>query len=240
VLTEITYHRKIVFMTINNKLILIIGLSMLISACGEVSYKRGASVRDIDNAHAACRGVPEEDFSACLQKQGWEIQKFDDSELFAEASVIDNRGMPAGKTKSTEDEIAEEATAESSFVIAGTTENKVAPNVDTQTLKNKNTDVASAKANTTAEPDAIDASKAMQQEPKRAKKTAPVDPLKTYKINSWWKFGGTPAHLKTDTNQCVDALGEAHQPDMATQTYTRGLIECLHKNGWKALKQYGT
>lgn len=228
-------------MAINNKLILIIGVSMFISACGEISYKRGASVRDIENAHAACRGVSEEDFSACLQKQGWEIQKFDDSELFAEASVTDNRGMPAEKTKSSEAEIAEQATGASPFVIAEATENKHTPSADTQTLKGKITEDTSA-TNTTNNPAPAGNTTAhiTTKETKVAKKTAPVDPLKTYKINSWWKFGGTPAHLKTDTNQCVAALGEAHQPDMATQTYTRGLIECLHKNGWKALKQYGT
>lgn len=214
---------------------------MLISACGEISYKRGASVRDIDNAHAACRGVPEEDFSACLQKQGWEIQKFDDSELFAETSVTDNRGMPAEKTGATEDKIAEEATGASPFVIAETMEDKQASSADKQTLKEKNTEDTSA-TNTTNIPAPTGNAPAQvtTKETKLAKKIAPVDPLKTYKINSWWKFGGTPAHLKTDTNQCVAALGEAHQPDMATQTYTRGLIECLHKNGWKALKQYGT
>jgi hypothetical protein len=228
-------------MTINNKLILIIGLTMFISACGEVSYKRGASVRDIENAHAACRGIPEENFSACLQKQGWEIQKFDDSELFAEASVTDNRGTPLTKAETADDESLEESANASLFATADVTENKTAPNVDTQTLNDKNTEITSTtNANTVAEPVATDATKATQKEPKRTKKTAPVDPLKTYKINSWWKFGGTPAHLKTDTNQCVAALGGAHQPDMATQTYTRGLIECLHKNGWKALKQYGT
>ena len=82
------------------------------------------------------------------------------------------------------------------------------------------------------------AAKATDTETKPAPNPNPVavDPLKTYKINSWWKFGGTPEHLKRDQSNCVASLGEEHQPNMATQTYTRGLIECLHKNGWKALK----
>lgn len=207
------------------KPLIIIVLAIIQIACGEISYKRGASVRDIETAHKACRGVPESAFSDCLQKQGWKVQKFDDSDLFAEVSVTDNRGTPPAKSE------------QSAFV-------EVQENAHTNSVvENKTTP-----ANNTIQPDIGEASKSSEMTTTTAKTSiaeakpsdklspTPVDPLKTYKINSWWKFGGTPAHLKKDQSECVAKLGEAHQPDMVTQTYTRGLIECLHKNGWKALK----
>lgn len=212
-------------MNFSKKQLIIITLAMIQIACGEVSYKRGASVRDIESAHKACRGVPESAFSDCLQKQGWEVQKFDDSDLFAEVSVTDNRGTPpANAEKSAFVEVHENANTDSA------TESKTAQTKPTEKTEN----TASNQSHETASTPTKLATTETKAEPKPA--PAPVDPLKTYKINSWWKFGGTPAQLKADQAACVAVLGEAHQPDMASQTYTRGLIECLHKNRWMALK----
>lgn len=212
-------------MNISKKQLIIIALAIVQVACGEISYKRGASVRDIETAHKACRGVPESAFSDCLQKQGWEVQKFDDSDLFAEVSVTDNRGTPPAKSE------------QSAFV-------EVEENTPTNIKEEiKSTPAIGALKSEVGEPSKSSEIKVTTAEatiaktiPEAKPATIPVDPLKTYKINSWWKFGGTPEHLKRDQNNCVATLGDAHQPDMATQTYTRGLIECLHKNGWKALK----
>lgn len=214
-------------MIFSKKTLLIILIAASISACGEVSYKRGASVRDIESAHKACRGVSEAEFSNCLQKQGWEVQKFDDSDLFAETSVTDNRGTPPANAD------------KSAFVEVHEADNVVQTNVvQTKEVQSKEIqkteNTASEKSNATTTNSATIAAAESNVEKKPA--PAPVDPMKTYKINSWWKFGGTPTQLKADQTACVAALGEAHKPDMATQTYTRGLIECLHKNGWKALK----
>lgn len=212
-------------MNFQKKLFIIIALSILISACGEVSYKRGASVRDVENAHKACRGVDEASFSECLKQQGWEIQKFDDSDLFAEVSVTDNRGTPPAKS-------------EQSAFVEVQENTKVNKEIDSKTTQTSS--VVQSENSEVNKPIEIKttAAKATDTETKPAPNPNPVavDPLKTYKINSWWKFGGTPEHLKRDQSNCVASLGEAHQPNMATQTYTRGLIECLHKNGWKALK----
>lgn len=212
-------------MSFLNKSLIIIALACIEVACGEVSYKRGASVRDVESAHKACRGVSEAEFSACLQKQGWEIQKFDDSDLFAEVSVTDNRGTPPAKAEQSAFVEVQENTHTNSVVKnESTPENSaVQPKVG-EVSKSSEISTTEAKASVAAPKPAVQPS------------PAPVDPLKTYKINSWWKFGGTPDHLKRDQSHCVATLGEAHQPDMAAQTYTRGLIECLHKNGWKALK----
>lgn len=203
-------------MLFSKKRLIIIALAIIEIACGEVSYKRGASVRDIESAHKACRGVPESAFSDCLQKQGWEVQKFDDSDLFAETTVTDNRGTPPAKSKQITEEAIQETTPQATAETQATSPVSATAKTDNTSAVTKTTSTEVSTAKPTP--------------------AAPVDPLKTYKINSWWKFGGTPTQLKADQTSCVATLGEAHQPDMATQTYTRGLIECLHKNGWKALK----
>lgn len=214
-------------MSFQKKSFIIIVLSILTCACGEVSYKRGASVRDVENAHKACRGVDESAFSECLKKQGWEIQKFDDSGLFAEVSVTDNRGTPPAKN----DQSAFVEVQDNDSSHHATSKDKIERKTTPSAESPENSDIGKT-------PELTPSSKETVVETKTASKptSAPVDPLKTYKINSWWKFGGTPEHLKRDQNNCIATLGEAHQPDMSTQTYTRGLIECLHKNGWKALK----
>jgi hypothetical protein len=217
-------------MNFSKKYLTIIVLAITASACGEVSYKRGASVRDIESAHKACRGVSETEFSSCLQKQGWEVQKFDDSDLFAETSVTDNRGTPpANADKSAFVEVQEKPHADASNADK-VVQSKEAQTEQMQKTENTVASKASESASTAANTPAAETKVEKKPAP------APVDPMKTYKINSWWKFGGTPTQLKADQTSCVATLGEAHQPDMATQTYTRGLIECLHKNGWKALK----
>jgi len=104
--------------------LILIGLSLLLNACGEFSYKRGGSARDIENAHKACRGVSESDFSQCLEKQGWEVQKFDDQELFAVATVEDNRmqGQPkqtsSSSTESKQSNESESKTSENKETIS--------------------------------------------------------------------------------------------------------------------------
>lgn len=212
-------------MNFYKKPLIIIALAIVQIACGEISYKRGASVRDIETAHKACRGVPESAFSDCLQKQGWEIQKFDDSDLFAEVSVTDNRGTPPAKAEQSAFVEVQENTNTNSVV-----ENKTTPKNNAAQTEIGEVSKSSEVTTTVTKASVAEGKVAAQPSP------TPVDPLKTYNINSWWKFGGTHAHLKKDQSECVAKLGEVHQPNMATQTYTRGLIECLHKNGWKALK----
>jgi hypothetical protein len=91
---------------IKNALLTALIMSCL-NACGEISYKMGGSARDIENAHAACRGVAEAELNQCLEKQGWKVQKFDDMDLFAVASASDNRAQTpplpnASQTEKTE------------------------------------------------------------------------------------------------------------------------------------------
>ena len=73
---------------------------------------------------------------------------------------------------------------------------------------------------------------------KPAKKKAVSNPLEHFVVPSWWKTGVKPDSFKTDSNACVDKLGEAHKPDGKTQTVTFAFIGCMAEKGWKAFKKF--
>jgi hypothetical protein len=62
-----------------------------------------------------------------------------------------------------------------------------------------------------------------------------TDPNKIYKISSWWKIGASEKNMRMDLEQCGASLGVEHQPNIAEQRYTKALIQCMNKQGWKAL-----
>lgn len=67
-------------------------VTLLLQGCGELSYKRGASVKDLEQAKRDCMTAGDETiYQACMQKQGWMITPIDDKALFARASVTDIR-----------------------------------------------------------------------------------------------------------------------------------------------------
>jgi hypothetical protein len=174
--------------TMRNVLLLAVASTILMS-CGEFSYKRGGSAADIANAHKACRGVAESELSQCLEKQGWEVQKFDDQELFAVASVEDNRMQDKPRPSSSATKASDQTEAATATEVQKT-----------------------------------------NPEPEN------TDPMQRYKINSWWKLGASDKKMTSDMNECSTTLGEAHQPDMVNQTYTRLFVICMHDKGWQALK----
>jgi hypothetical protein len=60
--------------------------------------------------------------------------------------------------------------------------------------------------------------------------------LDTFKVSSWWKTGSGADSLKADTEACVAQLGEAHRPNIQTQSATRGLLLCMKEKGWSGLR----
>lgn len=64
-----------------------------------------------------------------------------------------------------------------------------------------------------------------------------VNAFEKYKINSWWKMGGSRDALELSINACAEKLGEAHQPDRKTQTFTRGFAACMYEKGWRGLRE---
>lgn len=69
-------------------------------------------------------------------------------------------------------------------------------------------------------------------------KASPPDPMKKFKVSSWWKPGAGQEELKADTAACVSQLGSAHAPDIAAGLATRGLVICLKERGWYGLQAY--
>ena len=75
------------------KLLWMAVLPLMVSGCGELSYKRGASTQDLEAAKAACQSAGSEKAAEqCLEDKGWTVKKLDDVDLFATAAVSpDNR-----------------------------------------------------------------------------------------------------------------------------------------------------
>ncbi|MDY0056171.1 MAG: hypothetical protein RBS46_07750 [Methyloversatilis sp.] len=63
----------------------------------------------------------------------------------------------------------------------------------------------------------------------------PKDPLDRLRIAMWSKMGAGTTELIADQTQCLATLGEAHAPDTTAGTVTRGLYDCLRRQGWTGL-----
>lgn len=71
--------------------------------------------------------------------------------------------------------------------------------------------------------------------PANAPAATPKDPLSKMRIAMWAKAGAGGAELMADQAHCLSTLGEAHQPDPLGGTVTRGLYDCLRKQGWSGM-----
>lgn len=63
----------------------------------------------------------------------------------------------------------------------------------------------------------------------------PKDPLSRMRIAMWAKAGAGGAELTADQDRCLSGLGDAHQPDLVAGTVTRGMYDCLRKQGWTGM-----
>lgn len=75
---------------------------VLLSACGEFAYKRGAGAAELEEARSSCRASakPGQTYEQCMASLGWTVQNLDEEPLLATTSVNpDNRAAapsPAG------------------------------------------------------------------------------------------------------------------------------------------------
>lgn len=190
-------------------------LALIMTGCGEISYKRGASAQDLERARKGCAQTGSEDAQlACLREAGWIVAPIGDSELFAQAhltksqphadtqpdNVMDSNTMPLNKRLSLDTE---------------TTQKQVNPEA-----KQGASNPKPAQTLTAPSPASVQ----------------PPDAHTPYAISSWWKFGGTPNLLKQDKQACEATLGESHKTNEKAQIYTRGFVICMHQKGWKGLK----
>lgn len=189
----------------------LIFLSLLLSSCGEFSYKRGATGKDLADTKKVCQSEnlkSDVEVNECLKKNGWTVHQLNDMDLFAVASVTSNKQNGA---------------ASEDFPALTSTDKNLAS-------EEKSSDLESTKVdeNTKTEPVKTAA------KPQQVKSANPLD---IYNISSWWKMGSSRASLETDMQSCEKALGEAHKPDHKNQKFTLGMIVCMHQKGWKALKK---
>lgn len=188
---------------------LLLCLSVLLIGCGEFSYKRGATGKDLADTKKLCQSEAlknEVEVNACLKKNGWTVHQLNDMDLFAVASVTSN------EQNGTTNEDFPTLVREAKTIVQ--TENSVQPTTPATQQTGETKTVAPTKA---------------------VVKSA--NPLDTYNISSWWKMGSNRASLETDMQSCETELGEAHKPVHKNQTFTLGMIVCMHQKGWKALKK---
>lgn len=164
--------------------------TLLLSACGELAYKRGATANDLTATKKSCASIDptKEAVQKCMADKGWSVQNLDVAE-------------PIALMQTEPDPVIE---------AIENTDNR-------QTSK----PLVSSK---TASTD------------KLAPQKKSADPMDMFKISSWWKLGGSPDNLKSSTQECVNSLGEAHEPDMQSKNVTRALLLCMQKRDWHGLR----
>lgn len=191
------------------KIGLLLCLSLSLTGCGEFSYKRGATGKDLADTKKLCQSEKlktDVEVNECLAKNGWTVHQLNDMDLFAVASATSNKQNGSA---------SEDFPA---LVSPEKVEEKTAA-VESSSVANESTPA-----------------KPSEKKPAKAQVKS-ANPLDTYNISSWWKMGTNRANLETDMQSCETDLGAAHKPDHKTQTFTLGMIVCMHQKGWKALKK---
>ncbi len=201
-------------------------LMVLLTGCGEVSYKRGGSPQDIERAHSACRGSGDQ-LSACLAQHGWQTPKIDAFDpLFATIEATDNREATQAKP--------------SPFIEVTPAPTETAhPVVVAPAVAISKPGEPAPKSQAVPVPGAVVTPQPAVKEsapPVTHRSTAQDGPEVQYSINSWWKMGGFPQQLKADQHTCEQRLGESYLPDYKTQTYKRAFVVCMHDLGWMAIR----
>jgi hypothetical protein len=65
--------------------------TLVLTACGEFAYKRGASATDLQQAKKECSNASNEALAEnCMKERGWNVQNLDNMDLFATASYTDS------------------------------------------------------------------------------------------------------------------------------------------------------
>ena len=192
--------------------------SFLIAAlagCTGISFKQGAGGEDFRRAEAECKSTTSERsaFSRCMDEKGWWTRSMEELSQLGFAPV---------------DEDATEVDEEAAAPVAAAV-----------------TSAAAAGATATPKPAAAPSSGASLAEKKAgaarpaaaaaAKPAVPKDPLSRITIAMWAKAGADGSALMASQAACLSTLGAGHEPDPVAKTVTRGLYDCLRKDGWTGM-----
>lgn len=185
---------------------------LMLQACAEVSFKRGAREQDWASDRQACADAS--DYVTCMEARGYFIRRLDDdaspSAEFADDAEAD--ALPA-----------DDASLAASDVEAD--------DLDDLSVRIKE----SGPRGESMEPPQARPSEATLRRAKAAeasKPKKPADPLERFTVSSWWKLGGRPEEVDSVTAACVKRLGPEHAAE--GQRYTRGSLMCIKESGWKA------
>lgn len=186
-------------------------LLILITSCGELSYKRGAGVTDLEKDKSTCKAQGRETYEDCLSRKGWSTKNLSELNLF--------ENLTLKNTTSTNLEIIKigdtKAIAQPEVQSV-----KIGPVEATQPIDNNNPVVVAKEQ--TVETDSA------QPAPQ------PVAPSKVYVVNSWWKAGVRDNAFSTDASACSASLGDEHKPNYTKQTFTAAFLVCMRDKNWKA------
>jgi hypothetical protein len=194
------------------QLLILVTVAQLVAACGEFSYKRGASVRDLEQSKKLCAAAVDENAQLdCLREQGWSVTKLGNDNLFAHAKPSSGQldAKPTKKPTKTLD-ASTSTPADSQQNQVSKMESSQAEGGETAAIKT----VASTESKTVMVVD---------------------DPLQRFIIQSWWKFGAHGDALNNDMSSCTATLGDHHKPDVQKQSYTKMFAVCMYEKGWKGL-----
>lgn len=206
----------------------LLAASSLLYGCGEFSYKRGANPADLEYAKRTCiaKSSQPELLDKCLEQQGWLVHRFDGDNSGQEDSA--ENATTVGSDKKIRNEEPEDPVIEATYSpdnrapVSKSAEKKALQKTVPEKVSTANPANAMAQLDETAQKNAVQKRKA--------------DPMEIIIVNSWWKIGNTASTLNGDIQACVTELGEIHRPDPALQKTTRGLLGCMQKRGWKALR----
>jgi len=176
-----------------------------LSACSSVSFKQGASGDEFRQTERACQSTTSER-SAFIQCMEAKGWWSRSVEELSQIGFVPVDNGDEGGTEPAPSPVAEARTPSS--VAAGAS---AAPGRDAAGKASGPVPVAAAKA------------------------AAPKDPLSRMRIAMWAKAGADGSALTQAQNTCLTTLGAGHEPDPIAGTVTRGLYDCLRKQGWTGM-----
>lgn len=186
-----------------------------LAGCTGISFKQGAGGDDFRRAEAECKSTTSERsaFSRCMDEKGWWTRSMEELSQLGFAPVDEDA------TEVEEETGAPVAAAVTSAGAAGATA----------------TPKPAAAPSSGASPAEKNAGAARPAAAAAAKPAVPKDPLSRITIAMWAKAGADGSALMASQAACLSTLGAGHEPDPVGKTVTRGLYDCLRKDGWTGM-----
>lgn len=186
-----------------------------LAGCTGISFKQGAGGEDFRRAEAECKSTTSERsaFSRCMDEKGWWTRSMEELSQLGFAPVDEDAA-----------EVEEEAAAPVAVAVTSAAAAGAAAGAKPAVAPSSGSAPAERKASA-ARPAAAAATKP----------AVPKDPLSRITIAMWAKAGADGSALMASQAACLSALGAGHEPDPVAKTVTRGLYDCLRKDGWTGM-----